>query len=323
MRNEEEKGKRGPPFPGQPTVEAGPVLVVDDAAIDRRMAGAIIELNLGWRVAYASDGGAALEAMERETPRVVVTDLQMPVMDGLELVAAIRRDHPSVPVVLMTAYGNEEIAMQALRAGAASYVPKRTQDRDLVPTLEQVVAAASRECVTQRLLERLSYTESCFVLENDRRIIPALVLHVQEYLARLGLCDATERIRIGVALEESLLNAIFHGNLEASSELRQEDENRYYQLADERSGQPPYKDRQVHFTYKLTRSEATFSIRDEGHGFDLSTLPDPTNTAALGRVGGRGLLLIRTFMDQVTFNDKGNEITLVKRATRSLRSGGS
>jgi CheY-like chemotaxis protein len=240
----------------------------------------------------------------------------MPGMDGLELVAAVRRQFPFVPVVLMTAYGNEEIAIQALREGAASYVPKKSQHRDLVPTLEQVVAAAKLERHQQQLLERLAHTESSFVLDNDRLVIPVLARHVQEYLVRLQLCDQTERIRIGVALEEALLNAIFHGNLEASSELRQQNETHYYRLAEERRHQPPYRDRQVFFTFKLSRSEAAFSIRDEGPGFDPSILPDPTDPENLGRVGGRGLLLIRTFMDEVTFNEKGNQITLVKRRNR-------
>jgi len=301
------------PLPATASDSAITVLVVDDAAIDRRMAGAIIEQNLGWRVAYAEDGAAALSAMERETPRLVLTDLRMPGMDGLELVGAIRRQYPFVPVVLMTAFGNEEIAIQALREGAASYVPKKNQGRDLVPTLEQVVAAAKLERHQQQLLERLSHTESSFILDNDRLVIPALVRHVQEYLLRLELCDPTERIRVGVALEEALLNAIFHGNLETGSELRQQDEDHYYRLADERRRQPPYRERMVHFTFRLTRTEGVFSIQDEGLGFDWSTLRDPRDPDNLGRVGGRGLLLIRTFMDEVHFNEKGNRITLVKR----------
>jgi len=289
------------------------VLIVDDAAIDRRMTGAIIEHNLRWRVTYAEDGAAALAAMERETPRLVLTDLRMPGMDGLELVAAVRRQYPFVPVVLMTAFGNEEIAMQALREGAASYVPKKSLDRHLAPTLEQVIAAAKRERRQQQLMERLAHIESSFILDNDPLVIPALVLHVQEYLAQMQFCDQTERIRIAVALEEALANAILHGNLEANSELRQEDEDQYYRLADDRRRLPPYKDRQVHCTFKLTRSEAVFSLQDDGPGFDPSTLPDPTDPENLGRIGGRGLLLIRTFMDEVTFNEKGNQITLVKR----------
>jgi CheY-like chemotaxis protein/anti-sigma regulatory factor (Ser/Thr protein kinase) len=289
------------------------VLVVDDAAVDRRMTGALIEENLGWRVTYSEDGAAALAAMERDMPRVVLTDMRMPGMDGLELVAAVRRKYPFVPVILMTAFGNEELAIQALREGAASYVPKKIQEHHLVPTLEQVVAAAKVERRQQLLLEHLMHTESTFVFDNDRSVIPAIVMHVQEYLGRLRLCDQTERIRIGVALEEALLNAIFHGNLEASSELRQQDEVHYYRLADERRRQQPFRDRRVHFTFKLTRNEAVFCIRDEGPGFDRALLPDPTDPENLGRVGGRGLLLIQTFMDEVAFNEKGNQITVTKR----------
>ncbi len=169
-------------------------------------------------------------------------------------------------------------------------------------------------------MERLAHLESSFILDNDPVVIPALILHVQEYLVQLQFCDQTERIRIGVALEEALANAILHGNLEASSDLRQEDESEYYQLADDRRRLAPYKDRHVHCTFKLTPSEAVFSLRDEGPGFDPSTLPDPTDPENLGRIGGRGLLLIRTFMDEVTFNEKGNQITLVKRRNPACRA---
>ena len=297
------------------------VLIVDDAAIDRRMTGAIIEENLGWHVEYAEDGVTALAAMQRHTPRMVLTDMRMPVMNGLELVAAIRQQYPDVPVILMTAFGNEEIAMQALREGASSYVPKKMLDEHLVSTLEQVLASATQQGRQQQLLSQLSEIESTFLLENDRAIIPALIVHVQEYLSHMEVCDPTERIRVGIALEESLLNAIFHGNLEISSELRQDDERNYYKLAEERRLQSPYQDRKAHFTFRVTHDEVRCIVQDEGPGFDPSKLPDPTDPENLGRVGGRGLLLIRTFMDEVKFNDKGNEITLIKRCSPTCKTG--
>src|SRR5262249_1128465 len=80
------------------------IRVGDDGASARLMTGAIIEEQLGWRVTYAEDGAAGLAAMERAPPSVVLTDLCMPGMDGLELVAAVHRQHPSVPVVIMTAF---------------------------------------------------------------------------------------------------------------------------------------------------------------------------------------------------------------------------
>jgi CheY-like chemotaxis protein/anti-sigma regulatory factor (Ser/Thr protein kinase) len=293
------------------------VLVVDDAAVDRLVAGAIVEQVPGWRAVYAENGADALAAIARERPRLVLTDLNMPQMDGLALVAEVRERYPAVPVVLMTAYGNEEIALQALREGAASYVPKKSLERDLASTLEQVTAAAQVESRQQRLLQRLARADLHFVLDNDRFLVPPLVAHLRGYLGRMGLCDETAMTRVGIALEEALLNAIYHGNLELSSELRQDGEEAYYALAEVRRGMAPFRDRQVYCTASLSRAEVNVTIRDEGPGFDPSTLPDPTDPANLGRVGGRGLLLIRTFMDSVTYNPAGNEITLVKRGKQA------
>jgi anti-sigma regulatory factor (Ser/Thr protein kinase) len=71
----------------------------------------------------------------------------------------------------------------------------------------------------------------------------------------------------------------------------------------------------VYLAASLSRSQAQYTVRDEGHGFDPSTLPDPTDPENVGKVNGRGLFLIRTFMDEVSFNETGNEITMVKRRT--------
>ena len=63
----------------------------------------------------------------------------------------------------------------------------------------------------------------------------------------------------------------------------------------------------------MTREAVRITIRDQGPGFDPSRLPDPTVPENIGKISGRGLLLIRTFMDDVRFNETGNEITLVKK----------
>jgi len=310
--------RQSPPSPAEAT---GPrvrpiVLVVDDASVERRKAGGLVEESLGWRVAYAEDGVKALEAIRREAPDVVLTDLQMPQMDGLELVKAIRGQYPLLPVVLMTAHGSEEVALQALRHGAASYVPKRSLSRDLAETLEQVVAAARTSLSHQRLLASMTRTESEFSLENDPTLVPALVTLLQETLSGVGLCGESDRVRISIALSEALTNAMYHGNLELRSELRETDEKQYYRLGAERRIQPPFGDRRVFVKMAVSHKDAVFVVRDEGPGFDPATLPDPTDPANLGRVSGRGLLLIQTFMDRVEHNSKGNEITMVKHVQR-------
>lgn len=296
------------------------VLIVDDSLMDQRLAGALVEKDTGWKAIYAKGGAEALEILDREKPNVVLTDLLMEGMGGLELVDVIRGRFPLVPIILITSKGSEEIAIQALKRGAASYVPKKSLLTDLVDTVEQVLSAAQTDRQHQRLLGCLARLESHFVLENDRALIPPLITYFQEQMARLQLCDQTTRVRVGVALEESLLNALFHGNLEVNSELRQEDDAAYHHLAEERRHASPYRDRRIHLRANLSRNEAVFVVRDEGPGFDPALLPDPTDPANLGRTSGRGLLLIQTFMDAISYNPSGNELTMIKR--RGDSSGG-
>jgi CheY-like chemotaxis protein len=289
------------------------VLIVDDSPIDRRLVKGLLEKRPDLAFLFAADGKEALDQIENSQPDLVVTDLQMPEMNGLELVRAVRARFPLVPVILMTAQGSEDIAVQALSSGAASYVPKSRLARELLNTVETVLGAAHAERHHARLMECLTRNQWYFVLDNDPSLVAAVVDHMQQHVTRLRLCDETGRIRLAVALEEALLNALYHGNLEISSDLRESDIRAYYALADERRHSEPYRGRTVQVEATLSRDNAVYVIRDEGPGFDPSSLPDPTDPANLERVSGRGLLLIRTFMDEVRHNAKGNEITMIKR----------
>jgi CheY-like chemotaxis protein/anti-sigma regulatory factor (Ser/Thr protein kinase) len=289
------------------------VLVVDDSAVDSHLAGRLLEKSTDLKAVHAANGEDALAALSRQVFDLVVTDLQMPGMDGLALVEAIRARHPLVPVILMTAHGSEEIAVHALQRGAASYVPKHTLEHDLASTAETVLVMARARHRHHRLRERLTRLESQFELDNDAALIPALVGELSENLQRMRICEDAELTRVTIALGEALDNAMHHGNLEVSSKLREGDDNAYRELVAARRRQPPYKDRRIHVTARETRAEAVFIIRDEGPGFDVAKLPDPTDPANLEKVSGRGLLLIRTFMDEVRHNPAGNEVTLIKR----------
>ena len=289
------------------------VLVVDDSAGDRRLVGELLKADGDLKVEYAVDGAEALVRMEGALPDLVVTDLVMPQINGLELVSAVRSRYPLVPVILTTSKGSEEIAVQALKQGAASYVPKRTLVSDLLDTVQGVLAVSCRERSHSRLMGCMTNSDSTFVLANDCTLFGPLVAYIQEEVARLGLCDEAERTRIGVALEEALANALYHGNLEVGSELREADSRAYCALVDRRRREAPYRDRQMHVLASLSRKRASVVVSDEGTGFDPSALPDPTQPANLERVSGRGVLLMRTFMDEVIYNEPGNAVTLVKR----------
>jgi CheY-like chemotaxis protein/anti-sigma regulatory factor (Ser/Thr protein kinase) len=292
------------------------ILVVDDSQLEQRYLAKLLEQHGGWRVAFARNGEEALEAVRQDPPAVVLTDMQMPRMDGLTLVEKVRELFPQVPVVLMTGSGSERVAVDALKAGAADYVPKQALAHDLAPVLERVLSFRQAEHRRFRVLAGMTRRSSQFVLENDPSLVPPLVALFREDLIEVGLCDLTGATRAGIAIEEALLNAVYHGNLEVSSELRQDGDDAFHLLAAQRREQSPYRERRVRVTAKLSPNRATFVIADQGRGFNVSQLPDPTDPRNLDRPSGRGVLLMRTFMDEVRYNPTGNRVTLVKARDR-------
>jgi CheY-like chemotaxis protein len=292
------------------------ILVVDDSAVDRKLAGGLLQKNPEWQVYYASDGAAALQEIELHLPDLVLTDLQMPQMNGLELVTKVREDYPMVPIILMTAKGSEEIAVQALQRGAAYYVPEKMLSQELRDVVERTMHTAKESHSQSRLMRRMIHSETMFELENDLSLIPSVVGYLQDIVTQMRTCEETDRLRVGVALEEALLNAYYHGNLEVSSELREHDHSAYYNLAQERSQQDPYRNRRITVQASVTPTESRYTIRDEGPGFNPADLPDPTDPANIERPCGRGLLLMQTFMDAVKYNPTGNEVTMIKRRSK-------
>jgi CheY-like chemotaxis protein len=289
------------------------VLIAEDSPTQAQQLQFMLE-DAGFTVQMANNGAQALAAIQREVPDIVVTDLEMPEMNGLQLVEAIYRDYPGLPIVLMTAYGSEETAALALQKGATSYVPKRYLAQDMVATLGNILAVARADRQHQRVVELQTRSETQYVLPNDESVIPPFIGHLEEQLTRMRFGDPTTLIRVSVALREALMNAMQHGNLEITADTREKDEKAFQAMVEERSNQEPYRSRSVHVTTVLTRRQAQYTVRDEGRGFDPEALTDATHPANLEKVSGRGLLLIRTFMDHVSFNEDGTAITMVKRS---------
>jgi DNA-binding response OmpR family regulator len=265
-------------------------------------------------VEETADADAALDRLREDSFDVIVTDLVMSGDDGLDLVREINEGFPGVPVVLVTARGSEELVVRALRAGAASYVPKNLLEQYLDDVVQGLLENADSRRKRTRALMSLVESRSVFELENDRRLFGPLIGYIRETLAGLGSWDEGRLMHITVALEEALVNAAEHGNLELESSLRNEDRDANFRLAEERRDASGYAERRVRLEVTLKPKEARFVVSDQGGGFDPGTLPDPTDAENLLRPSGRGVLLMRALMDDVEFNPRGNQVRLTKRA---------
>ena len=295
------------------------ILVVDDSAIDRLLVGRLLETNSDWSVQFAEDGRLAIEAVTAMAsepspalPDLIVTDLQMPYINGLELVNHIKQSFPTIPIVLITGFGSEKVAMDALRSGAANYTPKSALQKDLLRTVSHVLEMSEWVRVDQAHAQNRSSAEECqlaFVLENDLSLIGPLIEHLQ---TKLPKWSEPHRLQIGMALDEALVNAMHHGNLEVESTMKDDDEKNYYDLIRSRQSKPPWNNRKVRVEFEFSDQHICIQISDEGKGFDPQSVPDPRKPDNLHRVCGRGLFLIRNFMDQVVHNSMGNQITMTK-----------
>ena len=289
------------------------ILVVDDSPTQLRQIQFLLERE-GFVIQPAADGLQAIASIKDNMPMLVVTDLQMPEMNGLELVATLQETMPSLPVILTTSQGSEEIASQALKAGAASYVPKRELNETLIPVLQQVMAVNRAAKAVPNVAKNAVESNITLEVANDESQIPDIISRLELQMVELDLFDEGERMQIAMALDEALLNAMIHGNLEVSSELRQSDDGApYVNMIAKRKQEAPYNERKVNIKLEASSEQITFTIRDEGPGFDAATLRDPTDPENIERAGGRGLLLINAFMDEVSHNEVGNEIRMVKR----------
>ena len=291
------------------------ILVVDDSAVDRRFVGGLLKRQADYSVEFAEDGSDALTKIRQQVPDIIVTDLQMPNRNGLELVSAVRMHHPGVPVILMTGHGSEGLAVEALHRGAAGYVPKPQLAERLLEAVGEALSLAKADHTYERLISCLNRCEFDFQLASDAALIDPLVDLVSQMVAGMRLTDATGRFRVGAAVKEALLNAIYRGNLELTfaqlPDVRDgSPAGAAGRLVEERRGQSPYRDRLVNVAVKISPDEARLVIRDQGPGFDPGQVPQ---AGSLDDQSGRGLVLMRAFLDEVQFNDRGNELTLVKR----------
>lgn len=288
------------------------LLVVEDDDVDRELVDRCLEGYPGLRVRHVSNAEAALEVVQQETFDVVLTDLRMPGMTGLQLVERLGAEYPLSPVILMTFMGNENIAVEALKAGAASYVPKSQLKELLADTIGQVLDLAKARQSRRQILMHLDGAELRFDLPSDPSLAHPLAAFLQDNLAQLDFGTDAVRTQIGIALMEALDNAIVHGNLEVESDLRRQSRQLYLNRIAERRGTEPFRSRRLRLHVVKDPEFVEYRIEDDGPGFDLTRLPDPVSPENLLNVYGRGILLMRTFMDDVRYEGRGNRLILRK-----------
>jgi CheY-like chemotaxis protein/anti-sigma regulatory factor (Ser/Thr protein kinase) len=271
------------------------ILVVDDDRTTREL----LRLQLraaGYSVDTTGDGKTALARVRTKKPDLVLLDVWMPGMDGLTVLARLRKEPSRPKVIVMTADDTPETLLRAIREHAYKFVTKPIEPKQLVELVKAALAGKPGVPPIEVVSARPDWVE--LLVPCDREAAE----RIQEFLSRLDT-DLPEDVRcsVGQAFRELLMNAIeWGGKLDPRQTVR--------------------------ISYLRARRMLLYRIADPGKGFSFEGLTHSALSNPKGqpighfaerekkglRPGGFGLLMARQTVDELLYNEAHNEVVFVK-----------
>ena len=242
-------------------------------------------------------GAPVLQHIRDHQPELVMLDLMLPDRDGYSVCEEVKLDRQTnlTPIIMVTARAQHEDRVKGLAVGANEYVTKPF-------TVEQLNGAIDRALLWRNdLLQCGACNEIRFELKSDARFLEELNSMLSSLFLYSGLPSESAR-QLTTAIREMGMNAIEWGHRKRVNLV-------------------------VHVTYRIEADKVVIKIKDTGPGFDPANLPhaadveDPAKHMdvrdSLGlRAGGFGILMTKGLVDELTYNQTGNEVRLVKYFAR-------
>ena len=260
------------------------ILVVDDEADVRETLSQMIA-SLGYQVSAAESGVEALEMIKGGEVDLIITDLSMPRMTGLELIGHSKRLNPDIPIAVISAYGNVENTTYALTRGAFSFIAKPfklSQIKDLIRKGRQLRELSLGTYALMDWVE--SQTEMTFPSETS--LFPSAILFTLKECQWRGIEDDARLESVATCMDELLSNAFVHGNREDQG-------------------------KRIRVKMVFDAEKFILSVKDEGDGFDGEDYLKRIREEQPFIPEKRGLFIVDLLMDELRFDKKGNEVTAV------------
>ncbi len=263
----------------------------------------------------AYDGKTGLKLFHDFKPDIVLSDINMAHMNGLEMVERIRQAQPSVIIIMLTAYNSEEYVMEAIKVGANNYLKKPVSKLHLISLLRKYTSAIESKLIKSSICSFQTSHTFTLKFKTNVEIIPAIVNHLVAETHELFTEE--ERLDIKLGLGELILNAVEHGNLSIDYDQKHEaiQVDQLQRLYLQRLSDKTYQNRCITINYIQDETSSQWEIIDEGDGFDPTAIPNPISEDGLMRLHGRGIFICKFQFDEMEYVGKGNRVRVKKNFT--------
>ncbi len=292
------------------------ILIVEDDLASREYLKNAIEIE-GHEYRAAENGKEGLEFFTEFKPDLVLCDIQMPVMDGLELLEAIRTKKANSIFIMITAFSTEDYAVKAFHLGANNYLKKPVRQADLLELLQKYDAIIkNRKAIIPKVPGTLLHREFVLEFPTHTDMIPKVVDYLIQETGNIFSSD--ERISIELGLVELLTNSLEHGNLEISFQEKSQalQDAKLEQLYEDRLNDPTFFGRKISVQFRMNRKECEWLITDEGKGFDWKSLQSDIQEERLFDLNGRGVFICQFLFDEIDYLGNGNQVRIKKAASK-------
>jgi DNA-binding response OmpR family regulator len=298
------------------------VLVVENDSDLAELISTILELE-GFHPEIAYDADEGLSKARESDFDLVISDVSLPDVSGLEFLKKLKVIRRDILVIMMTGSKDFNTAVKALNLGAVGFMVKPFTNYELKKQVEQIRTLStnrrSRNFMFENVIrEKHEITIETGTLMDKENFVMFTTYLTEHFGAGTGL-TAEKGMQYGLAIHEALRNAVEHGNLDISSKLKSRADGNdfgaaYDNLIKERIAKPEYAAKRIVIKFVRSPSQIELKIRDEGKGFDYKKAKheQESRVSSGAECVGRGLALIDAYMDKVSYNESGNEVSLIR-----------
>jgi CheY-like chemotaxis protein/anti-sigma regulatory factor (Ser/Thr protein kinase) len=269
-----------------------------------------------YEVTLAADGMEALDIALSQQFDLIISDISLPKLNGVQFIKKLRFEGNITPFIVITGDSDIQLAIDVFRIGAVDFFLKPFRMDSLRRRIEKYADTDVDLKVLFRNQE-ISFHDSELNIEIFPRIknINKYVAIIIEHIQLNPIVNEEDLLSIKVVLYELLANAIEHGSAGITYREKQsilESTDQYFEKVDELCQK---YNRRIYVLLKISDEGIVIKVQDQGSGFNLKEIPSPLDDHTGNLLNGRGIFLVRMNIDSISYNEKGNEVTVTKSWT--------